>query len=249
MLSVMPPETDEDGRVVALVATETAVQQGWGASAAVDLARSWSANGHRVILVDASLEAPSLHGAVGLPNREGVSDAALFGASVGRVSRAVDDGRFYLITAGTPVARTEAVMEGGRWGRVMEGMTEAGVLVLLYLTATDGGAAAFLPSASDVVLLAGPGDPAPVVVQDHMQRVHAVVGPETGPSARAAAARAGSRGGRAGSAGRAAATPGAPGNSLASPLTGDSGAGKAILFIIGAILAAAGLGYLITSVL
>lgn len=242
--SVAPPAEEGDGRIVAVVATETATQQGWGASAALDLARSWSANGHRVIVVDAALHAPTLHGAAGVANREGLSDTVLFGASIARVSRPVDDGRFFLVTAGTPVAEPSTVTRSGRWHRVAEGMTQAGVLVLLYLEARSPETAAFLGSASDVVLLAGPGDPAPPAVQELLPLVRAVTGPDHGASARVSTAPTGPTAGSS-----PGPDSGPQGAARLAPTAGEGGAGKAILLLVAAILAAAGLGYLLTSVL
>lgn len=254
LASVSPPVSDGSGRIIALVATETATHQGWAPNAALDLARSWSAGGHRVILVDAALQAPSLHTPAGVANREGLSDAAMYGASIARVSRSVDDGSFFLITAGTAVADAGDVVRSGRWHRVAEGMTEAGVLVLLYLRASDVETAAFLGSASDVVLLAGPRDPAPPAVQDLLPLVRAVTGVDGGPSARVAArvgAKARTEAGhsRATASASSGTSPGEKPHTLPSPLTGEGGIGKAILLLVAAILAAAGLGYLLTSVL
>lgn len=252
--AVAPPAPEGSGRIVALVASETATTQGWAAGAAVDLARSWSAAGHRVILVDAALQAPSLHEPVGLQNREGLSDAVLYGASIARVSRSVDDGGFFLITAGTPVADPAALLKSGRWHRLAEGMTEAGVLVLLYLRAVDSNTSAFLGSASDIVLLGGTGDPAPPSLQELLPLVRAVTGAAGGPSARVTA-RVGAKTGSpaapieasTGAAQRRASTE--TSRSAATPVVGDGGMGKVILLLIATLLAAVGLGYLLTAVL
>lgn len=260
--AVTPPASEGSGRIVAVVATETATSQGWAEEAAVDLARSWSASGRRVILVDAALEAPSLHGAVGLPNREGLSDAVLYGASVARVSRPVEDGGFFLVSAGTPVADTSAVVKSPRWHRLAGGMTEAEVLVLLYLRAADSGTSAFLGSASDIVLLGGPGDGAPAAIQELMPLVRAVAGTADGPSARVAA-RVGAKSARSAAVAEPVATSvaepvanasdgaavGTKGDSAASPLAGDGGMGKVILLIAAALLSAVGLGFVLTMVL
>lgn len=252
--AVVPPGSDGSGRIVALVATETATVEGWGAQAAVDLASSWSAAGHRVILVDAALQSPSLHDPVGLPNREGLSDAVLYGASIARVSRSVNDSGFFVITAGTPVADAGSVVKSARWHRVAEGMTDAGVLVLLYLRAADSETAAFLGSASDIVLLAGPGDPAPASMQDLLPLVRAVTGASDGPSARVAA-QVGTKTGRPAAPVEASAEVGdAAGarkdsDSLATPLAGDGGMGKVVLLLVAALLSAVGLGYLLIALL
>lgn len=254
LAAVAPPASEGEGRVVGLVATEGGTSQGWAAGAAVDLARSWSGAGHRVILVDAALQAPSLHASLGLQDREGLSDAVLYGASVNRVSRAVDDGGFFVITAGTPVADPASVAKSARWHRLAEGMTEAGVLVLLYLRAVDAEASAFLGSASDIVILGGAGDPAPPSLEDLLPLVRAVTGKASGPSARVASQVAAKAARPAPSVeastdsakGGGSARPSRP---LVTPVVGDEGMGKVILLLIATLLAAVGLGYLLTTVL
>lgn len=179
---VAPPATPGSGvgRVVAMVATEGAVASGWAASAALDLARSWSQSGHRVMLVDGGLQHPTLHTAAGLPNADGLSDTTLYGASVGHVSRPLDDGKFFLITAGTAVADTDTVVRSGRWHRLSAGFSEAGVTLVLFVRDGEKGAVAFLGSASDVVVLASPNDPPPMAVRDLEPLVRAVAGPGAG---------------------------------------------------------------------
>jgi len=166
--------------VVALVATERAVAEGWAPAAAVDLVRSWSGDEQRLVLIDAGLEQPSLHAAVDLPNHEGLSDATLHGASVGRVSRPIEGGGFLLVTAGTPVADASAVVRSPRWYRLTAGMAEAGVTLVLYLRDGDSSTAAFLGSASDIVVLAPEGDDGPSAVRDLEPLVRAVTGPAGG---------------------------------------------------------------------
>jgi hypothetical protein len=174
------PHGRGDGRVVALVATQRAVAEGWAPGAAVDLVRTWSNDDERVVLIDAGLEQPTLHSAVGLPNREGLSDATLHGASVDRVSHPVDDGLFFLISAGTPVADANTVVRSARWYRLAAGMAQAGVTLALYLRDGDPATAAFLGSASDIVVLSPPGDGAPSAVRDLEPLVRAVTGRSSG---------------------------------------------------------------------
>lgn len=233
LAGVTPPSTDGAGRVVALVATEEAADSGWAPSTALDLARSWTEQGRKVILVDGALTAPSLHEAVDIPNREGLADAALHGASVAHVSHAVDGGAFFVVTAGTPVASASTVVRSGRWHRIAEGITEAGVLLLLYLRDGKEGAAAFLGSASDIVVLAGPEDRPPAAVSDLGAMVRAVTGPddprEVPVPTPASEPRRGAR---------------------AAPKVfegEEKGLGRLVLLIVAAIAAAAGLGYFLTS--
>lgn len=253
LAEVEPPSSDGSGRVVGVVASEQAAGTGWAPGAAVDLARSWSEQGRRVILVDAAVQAPSLHEAVGLKNREGLSDAALHGASVSRVSHPVDDGSFFLVTAGTPVADHDAVARSARWHRLADGMTGAGVTLLVYVRDGYTGTAPFLGTASEVVVLARPGDPVPSAVTDLQALVRAVTGPSGGPSAGTPSVAAKGAGAEAPAPARSAAT--APGGrpadrSSARPVAAaEGGTGRLVLLLIGALLVAAGLGYLLTSFL
>ncbi len=228
MNGTLPLATDGggSGRVVVLVATEQAASQGWSANAAVALARGWSDEGRRVILIDGGLEAPTLHGAAGVPNGEGLTDATLYGASVSRVSQPIDDGRFFLISAGTPVADPRTVVRSPRWHRLSGGMTEAGVTLALYVRDGESGTAAFLGSASDIVVLASPGEAPPSAVRDLEPLVRAVTGPADGST---------------GSMGMSSSGASAPSTE------GSRGALTMVLFVILAIVAAAALGFVISS--
>jgi hypothetical protein len=165
------------GRVIGVVASEKAVASGWAGSAALDLARAWSRGGDKVILADGALNYPTLHQLAQLENVEGLSDAALFGASVRRVARQVEGESFFLITAGTAVANANSVPGSPRWGRLLDGFKEAGVKLLLYVRDGDSGCSAFLASASDIVVLADRGEPAPGAVREREELVRAVTGP------------------------------------------------------------------------
>lgn len=169
-------EGTPNGRVVAVVASRTAVSQGWAESAAVGLAKSWSDAGHKVVLIDGAIERPGLHEAAGLSNGEGLSDATLFGASVGRIAQKVDDGGYFLITAGTAVADASAVVRSPRWDRLAKGFVEAGVTLALFLRDGGDGTAAFLGSASEIVVLAPRGEPPPDAVRDLEPLVRLVTG-------------------------------------------------------------------------
>lgn len=215
----------DSGPVVALVVTREAAEQGWAASSAIDLARRWSDDGWRVMLIDGGLESPSLHRAAGLPNREGLTDATFHGASIARVSRPVDGGAFFLVTAGGPVIDTASVPRSTRWSRLISGMAEAGVLVALYLRDGDGAAPAFLGAASDIVVLSGQDEDSPASVGELGPLVRAVVGREAAP----------------------------PSPSVESPVRprsavpSDGGPAQAVLFVLIAVVLAALLGIVLTS--
>ena len=236
LADVDPPATDGSGRVVAVVASESAATSGWGPSAALDLARSWTGRSHRVLLVDGALEKPSLHRPAGLDNREGLADAALHGASISRVSHPMDDGAFFLVTAGLPLADPSSVARSGRWHRISEGVGETGVLLLLYLRDGQAGTPAFLGSASDIVVLSAPGEALPASIRDLTPLVHAVTGPEDPRSVPA---------GPGATEEVRSATPAAPKVFEEE----ERGMGRLLLLLLGALLLAAGLGYLLTSFL
>jgi len=170
------PDGAGAGRIVAVVASEGAVDGGWAGSATLDLARSWSAAGEKIIVADGALHYPTLHAQVDVENTEGLSDAALFGVSIGRIARPIDGGSFYLITAGTAVADANAVPGSQRWGRLLDGFLEAGVKLILFVRDGDSGCAAFLGSASDIVVLSGRDEKAPAAVRDLEGLVRAVTG-------------------------------------------------------------------------
>ena len=165
------------GRVVAVVASGGAVRGGWAAEAALDLARAWSASGKKVVLADAALDHPALHVAAGVDNDEGLSDASLYGASVRRVARPVDDGAFFVITAGSPVADANLVARTPRWQRLCDGFGEAGVTLILFVRDGDNGCEAFLAAASDVILFAERGEAPPAIVEQRASMVRAITGP------------------------------------------------------------------------
>lgn len=217
------PGGPEGGRVVALVATEGAADKGWAGSAALDLARAWSAAGQRVVLVDAVLNRPTLHQSAGISNREGLTDAVLHGASMERVSHPMDGGSFFVVTAGTPVADAGSVVRSARWYRISSGMTEAGVTLAMLLGDGESGTAAFLGSASDIVVLADREDEVPGSIRDLEPLVRAVVGPGGASSAPAA------------------------GPPVPVSGKGEAGVQRVALLIVGAIVVAAVLGFLLMS--
>jgi hypothetical protein len=163
--------------VVALVASEKAVASGWAGTAALDLARAWSRGGEKIILADGALNYPTLHQLADVENAEGLSDAALFGASVRRVARPVAGESFFLITAGTAVANANTVPGSARWKKLVAGFEEAGVKLVLFVRDGDSGSSAFLDSASDIVVLADRGEPTPGAVRDREELIRAVTGP------------------------------------------------------------------------
>ena len=76
-----------EGRIVVLAATPFAQSEEWASRVVVAIAKGWAQEKLRIFLMDLGLDAPSLHKAVGVLNREGVSDAFLYGASVQRIAQ------------------------------------------------------------------------------------------------------------------------------------------------------------------
>ncbi|MDX1646332.1 MAG: hypothetical protein R3304_04225 [Longimicrobiales bacterium] len=220
--------------MVAVIATRSAAAAGWAPSVVLDLARAWAAEGGRVIVVDGVVERPTLHEAADAGNREGLVDAVLHGASVGRVSHQVAGEGLFVIPAGSPVASADTVAADGRWQRLASAMTEAGVAVLLYLEDEQESASAFLDHARDVVVLCGPDEAVPPWIRESGIRIRAVTGPED-PSAVAPL-------------GVASAPTSLPPR---EPRIVEKrpGGGRLLLLLIGALIIAAGLGYLLTSLL
>jgi hypothetical protein len=169
------------GRVVAIVASQGAVAAGWAEHATLSLARTWTASGRKVMLVDGAIERPVLHELAGVPNVEGLSDATLYGASVGRVARQVEEGGYFLIPAGTAVADANAVVRSPRWDRLQRGFVEAGVTLAVFVRDGEPSTPAFLGSASEIVVIAGPSDPTPAAVRDLEPLVRLVTGFGKGP--------------------------------------------------------------------
>lgn len=129
----LAPPAEGAGAVVALVASEGPRGSGWSARVAASLAREWAGDGLRVFLADGDFERPVLHGEFGVENGEGVSDAVLYGASPGRVGRAVPEGGFLFAPAGTVVADPGSVYSHPRWSALLEAFRESGSVLLLYL--------------------------------------------------------------------------------------------------------------------
>lgn len=215
----------EGGSVIALVASERAHSEGWAPGAAHRLAARWAAEGHRIILADGGLDSPTLHLAADLPNREGLVDAALYGASVGRISRDMDG--YFLITAGTPVANPMSVVRDARWHRLTSGMADAGVTFLIYLRDGEACTPAFLGSASDIVVLGSDGE-APAAIRDLEPLVRAVTGPGHEAPEEAAGVDVTT-------------------TTLLDRPEGKGGAGRMVLFIVLAVLAAAVLGWFVST--
>ena len=181
---VLPEHAERPGRLVAVVATKRAREDGWAMEAVVGIARAWSESGRKVVLADTALADATLHECLDVDNAEGVTDTVVFGSSVRRIAKRSDKGAFFVITAGTASADPGAVLASERWERLSRGFVEAGVTLVSYVGAESDGKTAILGLATDVVVLAEPAEDAGSVVDGSVAPVRAVIGrPSTNPSA------------------------------------------------------------------
>jgi len=81
------------------------------------------------------------------------------------------------VTAGTVVADENAVVRSRRWDQISKSSVEAGVTLGVYLRDGDAGTAAFLGSASEIVVLSERLDAPPSAVRDLEPLVTLVTGP------------------------------------------------------------------------
>jgi hypothetical protein len=164
--------------VVAVVGLPGSEEAGWAPALTVALAGAWSRAGNRVVLADFGLSRPLLHTELGLSARDGVSDAVLFGASVGRVTEAVtvEGDPVFFIGAGTAVADPAAVAEQPRWAAICDGFQEAGATLVTFLPWGAETLPGALDHATDVVLLGTSADDPSAVEGVEEGRVLAFVG-------------------------------------------------------------------------
>jgi hypothetical protein len=173
---VLPDPEGAAGRIVALLLAKGAEEGAWGTEVAIGLVRGWVAGGLRVVLADAGLERPTLHDAFELRNQEGLADALLWGASVQHVARPLPEGGFYLITAGTAVPEGGLALRSARWHQLCDGFQEAGVSLVVLIPAGQPGHSAVLNAATDVVVLAVPGEEVQDLLGPWAPKLRGIVG-------------------------------------------------------------------------
>ena len=171
------PEAAERGRVVVALAPAPASREQWSTEIVFDLLEGWSRSGHRVVLADYVLEHPMLHRKAGLANEEGLSDAALFGASVSRIARPVPGRSFFFVGTGSPAGDPEAVLATQRLGRLQDGFREAGVTFVAFVRQGCVGVSDLIGAADDVLVLAPTTEDLPYGVHEAVEKVRAVLGP------------------------------------------------------------------------
>lgn len=163
------------GRVIALAATDEAIERGWAPEIAIGLARAWSGTGAFVTLVDAALLAPPLHQALGVDNEIGLSEALLFGSSFRSVAQLLESGRFRLVTAGSPTADPDRTFQGARWQTLCRGAIREEVTLLVFVPLAAPWSADVVDQATDIVVLAAAGDDAATTLR-HDPRIRAILG-------------------------------------------------------------------------
>jgi len=174
---VLPEHAERPGRLVAIVATRRAGENGWAMEAAVDMVRAWSESGRKVVLADTALADATLHECLDVDNAEGVTDTVVFGSSVRQVTKRSEGDAFFVITAGTASADSGAVLASERWERLSRDFVEAGVTLVSYVGAESDGKAAVLGLATDVVVLAESAQDAVSALDGSAAPVRAVIGP------------------------------------------------------------------------
>jgi hypothetical protein len=147
----------------------------------VAIAKDWAQKDLRIFLMDLGLDAPTLHRALGLLNREGVSDAFLYGASVQRIAQPALDDQIFFAPAGTATTDPEQILGHPRWNDLAGGFSEADATLLLFLPTDIPGADKILSRATDVLFLAGEGESAQAHLGPAAVKVVAIAGPAGSP--------------------------------------------------------------------
>ena len=155
VLSLLFGGPDAELAGVLLLAAPGSRRDAWAARVAVALARAWSERSGTVVLADACLESPEIHGLLAEQNGEGVADVFQFGASARRVRRTIEGERFEFIPAGVYVPDPPGVLRHGAWSRLLEDTLAAGRHLMVLAPATAEGVDVLANRIGAVVLLAG----------------------------------------------------------------------------------------------
>jgi SPOR domain len=173
----LPEHGDRPGRIVAVVASEASMTDGWAPRAVVLLAEAWSVAGQKVVLADLCLDRPTLHEELGVENGEGVTDAVFFGASVRHVARPVSERSFFFVPSGTVTVDARAVVSSGRWERLGAGFIEAGVTLATFVSAGEAARDQVVAAATDVIAVAGASEALSDLLGSEVSAVLRVTGP------------------------------------------------------------------------
>ncbi len=145
------------------------------ASIAIAIARVQGSR-RRVAIADLVGECPPLESLLTGDDPHGVSDSFLYGVSLNKIARPIDDGgSIFLMPSGTESVANEAVYANDRWRRLAAGFHQVGALLLIVAVPGTPGFAelcayigalmpvdgASFPIPSGVRLIAPPVEPAP----------------------------------------------------------------------------------------
>ncbi len=115
--------------------------------------------GERVLLIDLDVARSALGRQLGESAGEGLSDVLLFGASLPRVARAVEDGAFLFAPTGTIVGDRSRVLDHPGWSALLASHTGPGRTVVLYLGELEAGGLPLIERADGLVVLGGSETP------------------------------------------------------------------------------------------
>lgn len=125
------PAAPDSGIVLAYLPAES--REIWAAHL-LEFARQWGDGGRRVLVCDACLDDPHLHRVAAVENGEGISDAVLYGTSIGRIAVEIE-GDVMLAPAGTVVAEPAQVLSHPRWSTIVDRADRSGSLVVVAVPA------------------------------------------------------------------------------------------------------------------
>lgn len=152
-LTRIDPGVFGQATVVAIVPVTDDVE--WAVDCAWEVARAAAARGRRVALIDLSLERPALdRGSAGTVH-EGIVDAFLYGVSLGRVAQPQEPKGLHYIGVGTRAADPTEIWANARWGRLTQGFTKEGALLMAFLPVSGVPSVSLEPQG--VILLAREG--------------------------------------------------------------------------------------------
>jgi len=109
------------------------------AQAALGIGRSQS-RGRRVAIGDLIGDVEPLHRLVGGDDPHGIVDSFLYGVSLNKIARQVDDsGMLFVMPSGTEPVVSAEIMKNERWRRLGAGFREVGALLLLVASSDAEG--------------------------------------------------------------------------------------------------------------
>ena len=118
---------------------------------ALGLAAGQSAR-RRVAIADLTGEAAPLAALVPDDDPHGLGDTFAFGVSLNRVARQLDqDGRLFVVPAGSEPALRAELVDSDRWRRIVDGFRDVGALLLLVAPAAAPGLADLVTHVDGVV--------------------------------------------------------------------------------------------------